>query len=412
LDRELPVLHYLRHLRPFRLALSSAPVVAACGGSTEPAPRTEPDPNTIVAEIAGAVEFSGTGQALGGHYYVVGQQDQGVHLQGVLGGHSLVIHLPGLPVAGTHALGRWDLARDYVRRDSIMNVGRKPSIAFGDRAVAALDHYTSLEGGTLEIDAITPPLRGKWFDRGEVRGRLQMRAAADSVLLPPGTLFVRDTVEVIAEFRIELENWPDGRARLTAFTGPLAGTVLPSMLGGASVWVVNGKPDTLLLLGVADTLPTGEQLRFWVATTLGAPGAQALQALTFEQAIDPPTWPDHFIGGLLDGRPIASVSGTIRLDSYSRYFFNDWGETKGSVSAIVAIRRPDGPEVDHVAIDLQFHVPVGFFVAFGFPPELRRPGGPELRFLPEGTGQSFLRVDLGGANGRAEHGTKLTAPAP
>ena len=376
-------------LRPFLLALSGAAVVTACGGSTEPTPRVEPNPNTIVAEVTGAVEFSGTGAALGGYYYVVGREDQGVHLQGVLGGHSLVIHLPGPPVAGTHALGRWDVAQDHVRLDSVVNVGRKPSIAFGTRAVAALDHYASLEGGTLEIDAITPALRGKWFDRGEVRGRLHMHAVADRALRPPGAPG-RDTVEVSAEFRIELENWPDGRARLTIFTGPLAGTVLPSMPGGASVWVVNGKPDTLLVVGVADTLPTGEQLRLWVATTLSAPGVQALQALTFEQTIDPPTWPDHFIGGLLDGRPIASVSGTIRLDSYSRYFFNDWGETKGSVSAVIAIRRPDGTEVDNVAIDLQFHVPVGFMIEYGFPPEGRGPGAPEVVLLPESTGRISL----------------------
>jgi hypothetical protein len=243
---------------------------------------------------------------------------------------------------------------------------------------------------TLEIDAITPPLRGKWFDRGEVRGRLHMHAAADSALLPPGAPFERDTIEVTAEFWIDLENWPDGRARLTVFTGPLSGTVLPSMLGGASVWIVNGKPDTLLVLGVADTLATGEQLRFWFATTLGAPGVQALEPLSFEQTIDPPTWPDHFAGGLLDGQPMASVSGTILLDSYSRYFFNDWGEAKGSISATIAIRRPSGSEVDHAAIDLQFHVPVGFIIAYGFPPELRGPGGPEIRLLPEGQGRMSL----------------------
>lgn len=381
---------YLGHLRPFLLALSGAAVVAACGDATEPAPPIEPNPNTIVAEVTGAVEFSGTGAALGGYYYVVGRQEQGVHLQGALGGHSLVIHLPGQPSSGAHVLGRWDLARDHVRRDSIVNVGRKPSIAFGARAVAALDHYVSLEGGNLEIDAIAPPPQGKWFDRGEVRGRLHMRAAADSALLPPGTPFVRDTIEVTAEFRIELENWPDGRAQLTVFTGPLSGTVLPDMLGGASVWFVNGGPDTLLVLGVADTLATGELLRFWFATTLRAPGVQALQPLSFEQTTDPTTWPDHFVGGLLDGRPIASVSGAIRLDRYTRYFFNDWGETKGSVSAIVAIRRPDGTEVDHATIDLQFHVPVGFIIAYGFPPELRWRGGPEVVLLPEGKGRISL----------------------
>ena len=349
------------------LCAALLPVLSACDSSTDPVaePPVEMADNTLAITASGALEFEGVVEAIGGFQHVSTGEGTGIHISAEVGGLPFAIHLPGPPVVGEFPLGRWDALDDYVRGDTILWVGRKPSISFGDGPAVVLNHYASIEYGTIEIDDITIPEADDFFGTGNIRGRLHARAVADSLLVVPGTSFEPDTVDLSVEFNVAIENWPDGRAAADFVGGTFAGMSVPRLLGSGSVYLIGTDPEDLLVVGLGAGMSDRGEFRLWLGTKLTGAGSAALESIDPDSISWPGYWPDHFIAGTLDGRPIASLGGTIELDVYDRYTYERWGEAMGRVTVDLAIDgATDGARTEHVTAEIRFHVPVGFLIGW------------------------------------------------
>jgi len=268
-----------RHL--WRLVAVALPLLTLSCSDDPAGPRDDDAPhlplNTMVGTVKGAtIDVDGTSHALGGFLHVPTGEGTGIHLQAEFGGLPLVIHIPGEPSPGAVALGRWDTSVDYVRRDTLMNVGRgpNPSIFFGPRPAVTLGHYNGLEHGTLEIDAVDLPAHPDYFDKGVIRGRIHARAALDTLGSPAELILEPDTVDIVVEFNVELEGWAIGRTSAEFIGGALAGESATTLTGSGLIHYRGSEAtDTLLVVSLTGPLTrSGERLQLWFGTTSREPG--------------------------------------------------------------------------------------------------------------------------------------------
>jgi hypothetical protein len=188
------------------------------------------------------------------------------------------------------------------------------------------------------------------------------------LLVGPGQSFTHDTVDITVEFFVELESWPDGRASAQFVTGALAGLSATRMIGSGSEYFFNpAHVDPLLVVGIQGPLAeSGNTLVLWFGTRLRAPGSATLEALDARDILLPSRWPGHFVAGQIRGRSartLQSLRGTITLDTLDEYSGPRWGEAKGRITVELGVHdtaNDNGPLP--TAIEVAFHVPIGFFV--------------------------------------------------
>jgi hypothetical protein len=354
------------------------PLAVACDSSTAPKDdRPALSPNTVAARVKGAtIDVEGTFAAEGGYLHVTGGAGSGVHLEGDLDGFPLVIHIPGVPTVGKVALGRWDLTTDHARQDSVALVGRDgfQSVVIGPRPAAAVGYYTGLGGGTLEIDAVEIPSFPDRYGTGSIRGRVSTRAALDKRLLPQDILLQPDTVDIVAEFLIALQSWADGRGAAKLVGGARAGESA-SMIGSGSIYYLgDARTDTILVVGLAGHLADqlagdDEPLQLWLATRLRKPGEAMLEAIAPDDIYwSVSRWPDHFVGGRLGERRLASLGGTVRIELHEEYGTHGdgrYGEVKGRFTVdLVVADSVGGAGEERIAAEVEFHLPVMYFFHF------------------------------------------------
>jgi hypothetical protein len=346
------------------LALAALPFVLACDSPTEPKKMAI---NTVEVTVKGGLNFNNVVDARGSFLHVTGGDDRGVRIQTDVQGFPLVIHIPGEPTTGKFRLGEWDPARDGARVDTIPHVRTFPNPSFGEHPAAAFAHYTSLEGGTLEIDAVQLPAFPD-HDKGSIRGRLNTRAVANSLMLPPGTSIPKDTIEISVEFLVELGSLSLGRASVQFVGGSLAGEETASMIGNGVIYRFDDRRDEPLLLISLTAPPTksGERLQLWFGTKLLETGQAEIVTIAPGDIHEHWRWPDHFAAGRSGDRSIASLNGIVRLDAYEKLTTNRRGEAKGKVTVDLVVQDPAGEgEPERTTAVITFHMPViGTFEVF------------------------------------------------
>lgn len=353
------------------VVVATLPLVLACDSS--PSEPKDDGPvlslNEMAVRVEGALTREGVYEALGGYQHVVGAEGNGVFLQSFVGDLPLVIHIPGDPTVGKVSLGRWSDAINRVRQDTVFNVVRKPSISFGEVPAATFGHYNSVPGGVLEIEEIEIPPYPNFFEEGSIRGRLKTRAVLDEQggLLDPSA--EGDTIDLVVEFWVSLEVWPDGRASVEFVEGALAGEPVGEMIGSGSVYYLGSRDvDPTLVLSFTGPLEASGE-RFWVmiGSKLRAPGEGELIAVPVDSIAWRSTWREHFVIGRIGDRAVASVSGTLELDAYEPHGETPgdvrWTEAEGRVRVELLIEPEGGEgEPERTTAEIRFNAPVGFIV--------------------------------------------------
>jgi hypothetical protein len=361
---ETPRTHSANPARRIRGVLAG--LLACTVGCTEPTKPAPPilDANTMIVRVSGRTTLEHTAEARGGFQWIATGSGSGIHLQAEdIGGLPLVVHIPDRPVPGAYRLERWDPRWNFVRRNAVLNVVRGPSLSFGAAPVVTLGHYTSVAGGTLEIDAVTLPDVRAFSKRGSIRGRLHTRAAVDQRLVPPGIAIRSDTLSISAEFRVELENWPDGSAAVTFSDGVLAGTSSTAMVGSGSQYF-SASPTTAprLVIGIAAMPPeSADTIQLYFGTRLRGPGRVALGPMGGGDMFDPGGWANDFAAGRVASRRLESVSGALELDFYDDSD-SGWGEARGRLTATFDAPASVGGSGIRTSATITFHVPVGYIV--------------------------------------------------
>lgn len=348
-------------------------LAAACESSTEPYPdRPEIPINTVSITVSnGAISMDEVAEALGGYQHVTTGVGTGIRIGSVPGGVPLSIHLPGEPQAGEFALGRWDPAADFARHDTVpIFHGHSPRVSFSGALALALGNYSSFDGVVL-IDSVRVPQYGNGNSLGQVRGRIEARAAVDPSSAAPGSVVDPDTIDITVEFRVRLEGWHDGRADAQFADGALAGRAAPGLYGSGNTYYVGGishaDPQLVVLLQgrLADN---GERIAVWFGTKLTGPGEEDVGRLEPADVQWPSRWPDHFaaawIGGI-GGRFAGAVSGRVELDAYEPYAHPRWGEARGRLMVEFEIEAaPGGGAAERTTAEIVFRVPSFWFVSY------------------------------------------------
>jgi hypothetical protein len=347
----------------------------------------------MAIQVAGpAMSFSSTVTALAGFQHVTQNLQaitagDGMYIYAEPEGLALAISVPGLPNVGASAVGMWDpravylreggelraVPRAFERQRPILNVARPPSIAFGEHRAAVLGEYASIPGGALSIDEINIPDRRVLLGdggtvAGRVRGHISFRAARDSLLTDPGTPFSPDTIDVVVDFFVELENWPDGRAAVHFTDGPLSGLPPLVAVGSATDWTRDSGPARQLVIGLGGVpYDNGDILTLWLGTRLTGRGSAAIEAMDPALTIGPDAWPDHFVAGILatrsgDEYAFRSVSGTIELDEYEPSSAAQWGEVHGTLNVELSVHT--GSTHERVTVAISFHLPLGYLINY------------------------------------------------
>jgi hypothetical protein len=369
-------------------------VLAACETGTEPGER-RPNLalNTMAIHVSGpTTSLSSTVTARGGFQHITSDPraftaSGGMYIYANPQGLPFAISFPGFPEVGEAAVGRWDPRAVYLREEGelsadpvvfarhrpIMNVARPPSIAFGEHVAAVLGAYVSIPGGVLTIDEIDIPDRRDFTGietvrAGAVRGRMSFRAARDSLLTSPGAAFSHDTLDIVVDFSVELENWPDGRAAVHFTDGPLSALPPLRVVGSATDWARETNPELQLVIGLGGVpYENGDVLTLWFGTRLSGSGSAPIEAMDADLGIGPDSWPDHFVAGTLASgsggeRVLRSVGGTIDLQQYEPSTDSKWGEVHGTLN--VELSMQTGSTFEQVTVAVSFHVPLGYLVEF------------------------------------------------
>jgi hypothetical protein len=376
------------------LATLASLISAACETGTGPVDgRPELAMNTLAIQVAGAsLSFSTTVTARGGFQHVtqnvpsIAARD-GMYIYAEPEGLAFALSVPGIPDVGESAMGRWDPRAVYLREQGelradpqmferarpILNVARTPSIAFGDHRAAVLGEYASMTGGILSIDEISVPDRRalpglEATESGHVRGRVTFRAARDSLLTEPGTPFSADTIDVVIDFLVGLENWPDGSANIHFTDGSLSGLPPLAVVGSATDWMWDTDPAKQLVIGLGGiAYDNGDVLTLWLGTQLTGPGSADIDVMDTARGIGPEAWPDHFVAGMYvdrDGevRLFRSMGGAIQLHDYEPSTNTRWGEARGTIDVELSVQG--GGTYEQVTVAISFHVPLGYFVNY------------------------------------------------
>lgn len=364
--------------------LPLAVLASACGDLPT---RPEPPPlalNTMRVKVSGSIEMDTVVASYGGFQPVMTGEGEGLRVFADPRGIPLAIHLPGQPTVGRMTLGRWDPERDHLREggvltadpwqfstdalQTLLGLGRNPSISFGGAPAVVFGPYVSVSGGMVDIEAIDLPEPRDFsavVPRGSIQGRILTRVVIDPRLLGPGEEFTADTLDLAIAFRVSLENWPDGRGALTFTEGDWAGTTLPLLVGQGANWRVMGDPDRWLVIGLWGEIPgTGKDVRVWFGTKLRDPGIGTIERMDPWDVVDIRgfEWTSHFLAAKIDGVFYGAFDGTIELDEFVHYSATMWGDARGRATARLGSwpdRDQEGTE--RMAFRLDFHVPVGYF---------------------------------------------------
>lgn len=168
-----------------------------------------------------------------------------------------------------------------------------------------------------------------------------------------------DTIDISAEFWVELPGWYAGQGAVSFAAGGLAGASVPDMLGWGTNFSVGADDTDRLLVSLTETaVASGDRLELWFGTCLREPGDVALEAIHLEDIENPANWHDHFLAGSIGGRDFGSLSGTIEVDAF------DGGEVTGRINVDLGVAAVSGGDEEHTTAELTFRVPVANFVQF------------------------------------------------
>lgn len=339
------------------LVLTALSFALACASPTEP---KEMAINTVEVTVRGGLNLNNVVDARGVFRHVTDGEGHGVRIETEVQGFPLVIHIPGKPTTGKFRLGEWDPARDGAREDTIRNIRIFPNPYFGEHPAAAFAHYASLEVGTLEIDEIQLPAYPD-HHRGSIRGRLNTRAVANNLMLPPGTSVPKDTIDISVEFRVELGSFSLGHASVQFVGGALAREGMTRMIGNGAIYIFDDqRNDPLLLISLtAPATKSSERLQIWFGTRLLGPGQAEIDTIAPGDIHEHWRWLDHFLEGRSGDRSIASRGGILRLDAYEPLTTNRRGEVQGQVTVDLVVQDPSGEaKPERTTAVINFQIPV------------------------------------------------------
>lgn len=355
------------------LAVAVLLFAVACDDPTQPIDRPRvTEINTVAIEVTGALELEAVLPASGAFQFV-GDEGVGVRIAASPGSVSrasrgdvpvlppgfFAIHLPGRPEAGDISLGDWDPMRDGETQGGRFVV-RPTTVSFGDAPAVLLDIYASLGGGVVDVESITFPEYLDTGSPGSIRGRVATRAAANELLTDPRLGFGGpDTIDIAAEFWVELPGWYAGAGAVSFADGGMADVSVPELTGWGSNFSVGADETERLLVSLTDASALGDdRLELWFGTGLREPGDVSLEAIPLEDIETPANWPDHFVAGSIGGRDFGSLSGTIEIEGF------DGREVTGRLNVELGVEAVSGGEPEQTTAELIFRVPVANSVEF------------------------------------------------